>query len=83
VKPGDLVLYTWPEQWSKVDDPMSWENARIGMIIDVSVSRPNDKIGDELLVMHEGERWSIPSSWCRLIKDPAHASGSKPVTMDS
>ena len=83
MKPGDLVLFTWPEQWSTVDDPMSWENARIGMIIDVSVSRPNDKIGDEFLVMHEGERWSIPGAWCRLIKDPAHASGSKPVTMDS
>jgi hypothetical protein len=83
VKPGDLVLFTWPGQQSRVDDPMSWEDARIGMIIGISASRPDDKIGDELLVMHEGERWSIPSAWCRLINNPAHASGSTPVTMDS
>ena len=85
MKPGDLVLFTWPEKWSKVDDPMSWEDARIGMIIDILAERPEDKIGDELLILHEGERWSVPRSWCKPIglDSPDHAGASTPVTMDS
>ena len=85
MKPGDLVLFTWPEKWSKVDDPMRWEDARIGLIVDILATRPDDKIGDEFLILHEGERWSVPGAWCKPIKNAGsdHASGSSPVTMDS
>lgn len=67
MKPGDLVMFTWPGNWSKVGDPMSWEDARVGIVLGITASRPNDQVGDELLVMHEGERWSVPSTWCKLI----------------
>ena len=69
MKPGDLVLFSWPSQWSRVDDPLDWEGARIGLIISISISRPDDKYGDELLVLHEGEKWSVPTAWCRPIKE--------------
>ncbi len=83
--PGDLVLFLWPGAWSKVDDQMLWEDARIGLIVDILASRPCDKIGDEFLVLHEGKRWSVPGAWCKPVKsvEPDHASGSTPVTMDS
>ncbi len=71
MKPGDLVLFCWPSRWSKVDDPLDWENARIGIIIENAIRRPESPVMayvDELLVMHEGQRWSVPSSWCKLIK---------------
>jgi hypothetical protein len=49
---------------------MDWERARIGLIIQTTMSRPGDaKYGDELLVLHEGERWSVPSTWCRKVKE--------------
>lgn len=67
MKPGDIVLFAWPEKWSSVDDPMNWEHARLGLIIDISCSRPEDKIGDEFTVFHEGERWSVPRVWCKPV----------------
>lgn len=70
MKPGDLILFVWPDRFSNVDDPLIWEEARIGMVIEISVLRPDDvKYSDELLVLHEGERWSVPATWCRLIKE--------------
>jgi len=70
MKPGDLIMFVWPESLSRVDDPMDWERARIGLIIQTTMSRPGDaKYGDELLVLHEGERWSVPSTWCRKVKE--------------
>jgi len=67
MQPGEMILFAWPSSWSKVDDPLDWENARIGLVIQILAARPADEIGDELLVLHEGERWSVPSSWCRPI----------------
>lgn len=69
MKPGDLVIFAWPEHWSKVGDPACWEQARLGLVLQVLTQRPDDQIGDELLVMHEGERWSVPGAWCKLIKE--------------
>ena len=69
MKPGDLVLFAWPDLWSKVDDPLNWEKARIGLVIEISAHRPGDKYGDELSILHEGERWSVPTAWCRPIKE--------------
>ena len=70
MKPGDLVMFAWPTPQSKVDDPLDWESARVGIVIEISASRPDDeKYGDELLVLHEGERWSVPTTWCRPIKE--------------
>jgi hypothetical protein len=45
------------------------EAARLGLIIQVLTARPNDLYGDALLVLHEGEQWSVPSVWCRPIKE--------------
>lgn len=69
MKPGDLVMFAWPTEWSRVDDPFDWEHARLGLVIEVLTHRPKDMIGSELLVIHEGERWSVPEVWCRLIKE--------------
>lgn len=71
MKVGDLVMFAWPESSSKVDDPLDWERARLGIIVDVLARRPEDEIGHEFLVIHEGERWSVPEAWCRLIKGSA------------
>jgi hypothetical protein len=30
--------------------------------------RPEDKVGNELLILHEGERWSVPEVWCRPVR---------------
>lgn len=67
MKPGDLVLFAWPSRLSKCDEALEWENARIGIIVDVLIRRPEDQVGDELRVMHEGEMWSVPEAWCRKI----------------
>ena len=68
MNPGDLVLFAWPSPSSNVGDALDWESARIGLVIEISMSRPSDeKYGDELLVLHEGERWSVPTTWCRQI----------------
>ena len=69
MKPGDLIMFAWPFGAPRLDK-LDWENARIGLVIDVTVRRPNDTMyGDELLILHEGERWSVPSKWCRPIKE--------------
>jgi len=72
MKPGDLIMFAYPQD-DAYDDTIrdsDWEQARLGLIIQVTAVRPNDtRYGDELLVMHEGERWSIPTAWCRPIKE--------------
>ena len=67
MKPGDLVLFAWPNPDSKCDDPLVWESARIGVITKVLMRRPQDNLGHEFQVMHEGEMWSVPEAWCRKI----------------
>ena len=67
MKPGELVLFAWPNKDSNCDDPLVWENARIGVITDVLIRRPEDQVGDEFRVMHDGEMWSVPEAWCRKI----------------
>lgn len=69
MKPGDLILFAWPRPWSKVDDLLDWENARIGIVVKITMRRPGDSNGDELLVMHEGQHWSVPEAWCKVIKE--------------
>lgn len=66
---GDLIMFVWPDKLSNVEDPMNWEEARIGIVVEILARRPDDKhYGDELLVLHEGERWSVPELWCKIIK---------------
>jgi len=67
MKPGDLVLFAWPTKDSNCDDPLVWENVRIGVITEVLIRRPQDNLGHEFRVMHEGEMWSVPEAWCRKI----------------
>ena len=70
-KTGDLIMFAYPEA-NALDDTIretEWEAARLGLVIDVIMARPNDiRYGDELLVLHDGERWSVPSLWCRATK---------------
>lgn len=68
MKPGDLVMFAWPAEWSKVDDPLNWEHSRLGLVVEVLTHRPQDMIGSEFLVVHEGERFSVPEAWCRPIR---------------
>lgn len=70
MKPGDLILFAWPSPWSKVDDPLDWENAKIGLVVGIAPVAGHVTFGgDELLVMHEGQRWSVPTAWCKRV-DP-------------
>jgi hypothetical protein len=65
VKPGDLVEFA---TYHAVDPetPIDFEEARVGLVVDVIMYRPRDFVyGDELIILHEGQRWSIPSAWCR------------------
>jgi hypothetical protein len=70
-KPGDLIIFAYPKD-DAYDDTIrenDWETARLGLVVDVIMARPNDiRYGDELLVLHDGERWSVPSLWCRATK---------------
>lgn len=65
MKPGDLVMFTWPHT---KDLTLGWEHSRIGLVIEILASRPDDEIGDELQILYEGERWSVPSAWCRPVR---------------
>jgi hypothetical protein len=67
LNPGDLVLFAWPRRLSKCDEALEWESARIGVITEILIRRPEDQVGDEFRVMHEGEMWSVPEAWCRKI----------------
>ena len=73
MKPGDLIMFAYPSDSDADADTIrdsDWESARLGLILKVISARSNDiRDGDELLVMHEGERWSVPSNWCRPIKE--------------
>ena len=65
MKRGDLVMFVWPTEKPELD---LWERARLGLIIDILAVRPEDKVGNELLILHEGERWSVPETWCRPVR---------------
>lgn len=70
MKPGDLIYFARPDHMSQIDKHPDWDRPKIGLFLDVTMSRPDDvKFGDELLVLHEGERWSVPRNWCRPIKE--------------
>lgn len=62
------MLFVWPKSGSLVGDPPDWENAKIGLVCQVLSDRPEDSIGSELLLLHDGERWSVPESWCKLAR---------------
>lgn len=67
MKPGDLVEFA---RYHNVDPeaPIDFEEARIGLVVDVIMYRPRDATyGNELLILHEGQRWSVPSAWCRHV----------------
>ena len=63
MKPGDLVMFVWPT--GELD---LWERARLGLIVDIITVRRANEVGNELLILHEGERWSIPEGWCRPVR---------------
>ncbi len=72
MKPGDLIMFAYPKNGADDDTirDSDWESARLGLVVKVIAPRPNDiRYGDELMVLHEGERWSIPSVWCRPVKE--------------
>jgi len=71
-KPGDLIMFAYPSDDAQDDTirDSDREAARLGLIIQVLTACPNDlRYGDALLVLHEGERWSVLSVWCRPIKE--------------
>lgn len=66
--PGDLVLFVWPDKSSGPVELLDWEGARLGLVCEILVARPGDSHGNELLVLHEGERWSVPELWCSPVR---------------
>ena len=54
IKIGDLVHFKWPH-----------DNDRIGLVIDIFY-RSGDYVDDEIYVLSESERWSVPAKWCKL-----------------
>jgi hypothetical protein len=66
--PGDLVMFAWPHTKNAALD---WEYSRIGIVVEILMRRPDDEVGDELLIIYEGERWSVPSAWCRPVRERA------------
>ena len=66
------MLFAWPKSGSRVGYSLDWEKARLGLVCAVLADRPEDSIGSELLLIHDGERWSVPESWCRKIRQEPH-----------
>jgi len=71
MKPGDLVHFAWPDDnITKIIEHPDWDSPKVGLLLEVLAHRPGDlKYGDEWLVLHSGERWSVPSNWCRTIEE--------------
>lgn len=45
-----------------------FSDAKVGLVLKV-FSRPDDtRYGDEILVLHDNEKWSVPETWCRRIE---------------
>lgn len=55
IKIGDLITFTCLE-----------EHKRVGLVLDI-FRRDNDQCGSEIYVLSDGERWSVPQSWCMSI----------------
>lgn len=66
MKPGDLIMFAWPNRGGS---DLDWEHARLALVIDVLLPRPSCVEGGELLVMHDGERWVVPQKWCRFARE--------------
>jgi len=70
MKPGDLIMFARPNLMEEIGEHPNWERAKIGLFLEVTARRPGDeKYGDEWLVLHKNERWSVPSTWCRPVKE--------------
>ena len=66
VKPGDLIMFAWPDYIAQISEHPDWNSPKVGVLLEVTALRPGDeKYGDEWLVLHKNERWSVPSKWCR------------------
>ena len=70
MKRGDLVLFAWPDHIAQISDHPDWESPKIGLFLEITAHRPGDeKFGDEWLVLHNNERWSVPAKWCRSLEE--------------
>jgi hypothetical protein len=70
MKPGDLIHFAWPDDLAQISAHPDWDTPKVGLFLEVTTHRPGDeKFGDEWLVLHNSERWSVPSKWCRPIKE--------------
>jgi hypothetical protein len=69
-EPGDLIMFVWPDDLTKISEHPDWDRPKVGLLLEVVAHHPGDeKYGDEWLVLHKGERWSVPSGWCRSLKE--------------
>ena len=70
MKRGDLILFVWPDHIAQINAHPDWKRPKIGLFLEVTAHRPGDeKFGDELLVLHNNERWSVPAKWCRPLEE--------------
>lgn len=70
MNPGDLVQFIWPQgnMEDVLDFTPCFSDAKVGLVLKV-FSRPDDtRYGDEILVLHDNEKWSVPETWCRRIE---------------
>ena len=63
MKPGDLIQIT--REAPRFGAAPDFKNCRVGVVLDVTIYRPGDLYGNELSVLTEGERWSVPERWAR------------------
>ena len=70
MKPGDLIIFAWPDHISQISEHPDWNSPKVGVLLEVTTLCPDDKeYGDEWLVLHKNERWLVPSMWCRPLKE--------------
>jgi hypothetical protein len=68
--PGDLVQFIWPDENMEdiKDFTLFFDDTRVGLVLTV-FRRPDDtRYGDEILVYHDNEKWSVPETCCRRIE---------------
>ena len=70
MNPGDLVQFIWPQgNMEDVQDFTPYfSDTKVGLVLKVFKRTDDTRYGDEILVYHCNEKWSVPETWCRKIE---------------
>lgn len=70
MNPGDLVQFIWPQ--GNMEDVLDFtpyfSDTKVGLVLKVFRRPDATRYGDEILVYHDNEKWSVPETWCRRIE---------------